>query len=194
MLYILTEGSFTNLERIEELTWELIKANPNPELKNYVTKDIEDEELQKHGLDTIIWERVWDPYYKFYRKVIVPFTPYDINAMEKAAEIKKEEIKNLFKKFKIRYDHDQEIKTQRIQKEKNSPERIAQKAEIGKIRNELDKQIPMEMEELEALKKWQELGFCQPTAHRIEEIKNSYHMSWSLFMERVNYLLGINQE
>lgn len=186
MLYILSiSEKFKQIERITEEKWELIQAYPNSEISNYVTLDIEDEELSKHEIETIIWEKIYDKYNHYFRKIIVPFTPHDINAMEKAAEIEKEKVYEKLEKMKKLYMRDQEIKTERIKKEKASPERMAQKIEIGKIRSELDEIIPMEMDNIHALLKWKELGFPQPAPHKIEHIKNSLGMSWRDFTERM---------
>lgn len=193
MLYILVKSkNAITLERIEESTWELIQTYPNKDIKNYVTMDIEDEELQKYGIDTIIWERIWDPNYRFYRKVNVPFTPYDVSKIEENAEIERKKIYEKITKEKALIDNQKKLRAERIAREKVSPERVAQKEEIGKQRKELDEIIPMDMDNLDALMKWKELGYPQPTAHKIEAIKNSYNMSWKEFTDYMKETLTLN--
>lgn len=69
-----------------EENWELIQIFPRCGVENYVTKNVQDEELSKHNISEIVWTRIWDPEAITYRKIMVPFTPDDEALMEKTAK------------------------------------------------------------------------------------------------------------
>ena len=50
----------------------------------------------------------------------------------------------------------------------------------------MNKKIPMDMNEFDALSEWKKLSFVKPAGKRIEEIKKSYQMSWTAFTRFVD--------
>lgn len=57
---------------------------------------------------------------------------------------------------------------------------------LNRMQEEMCRLIPMETEEMSALRMWQTLNFRRPAGDRIEQIRKEYGMSWKKFIHFVD--------
>ena len=177
---VLSVNGSEELEHFTEEKWNVSKERISPERILYVTCDIEDERIS--DFETIIYDRIFNPFQKNYQKIKVPFSD-NILEMEKAADLLIQEkyiqIAKIEKEMK-------DVRERRISRkvmqnmENGNYDRLRENQEL------MNKKIPMDMNEFDALSEWKKLSFVKPAGKRIEEIKKSYQMSWTAFTRFVD--------
>ncbi len=170
----------TELERFDEEKWNETKPRINPARIIYVTGDITDEKLDEFR--TIIWDRFYNPISRSYEKVVVLFNK-DYESMQKAAE---EEVVRKENSVKDKIEEMAMMRDIRIKKRREENLENGNYEHLNYLQNEMNKLIPMETEELDALRIWQTLEFRRPAGDRIEQIRREYGMSWKQFIHFVD--------
>ncbi len=180
MYVILSVAGSEELEMFSEEAWNTAKERITPERIIYVTPDLNDERLSL--FDSIVWGRIFNPILKQYQKIKIPFTK-DIEQMNKEAE---NYLKTKLEKIQNQTEQMQEARARRIEKKKMENLANGNIENLIKSKAEMDEKIPMSMNEFDALALWKKLSFKQPAGHRIEQIKQSYEMSWNAFRHFVD--------
>lgn len=177
---ILTSNAIPKeLERFTEEKWAMVKARLNPIRIIHVSPDLNDPAFSE--FKEIVWDRNFNPINKGYEKIKVPFTR-NFDEMEKAALLKIQE-----KKKNIAERYDQMLKEREIKKINRRQKQLESGniKELNERQDFINSQIPLDTDEMDALSLWRELDFYMPAGKRIEQIKESYNMSWSRFVEFV---------
>lgn len=182
-IYSILKNKFENcdeLERFDEEKWERRKGLIDSSRILYSTCDIEDEKLK--DFDKIIWGRYFDPKYKVYKKIFIPFTPDNIQKMQSLYdEITEELLKKTIELCEELERKKEEKHKKRIEERKNNP-KFQTYIEQKEYNNTL---IPEGTNEIDAIHKWKELEYVMPAPKVIENIKKSYNMSWSKFINHI---------
>ncbi|MCR5401018.1 MAG: hypothetical protein K6E78_05410, partial [Treponema sp.] len=110
-------------------------------------------------------------------------TPDDIESMrENAKYVKEEKIKAMYE----RIQKDKMKHYEAVQKKINSDEYKMKQENHRAMVAEMDKLIPPETEDYEAISKWRELGFPLPPPTKITNLRKEYKKSWDDFIELCN--------
>ena len=165
----------TELERFTEEKWNVVKDTVNSERVKLVTADLDDEALKEWDISEIVWDRIYNPQFRNYRKIKVPLSRNIIEmenlASEKMVEAKAQIEADLEKMKKAR---EAKINSKESQdKNRAWREQTAKNSEL----------IPDDMDEYSAITEWKKLDYVMPAPRRITEIKESYSMSWNRFIE-----------
>lgn len=170
------------IERYDEKRWNEIKDKVTNAMA--VSPDLNDPAFD--GYPKIIWDFVKNPITKLNEKVWVKRYD-DFSLMEKEAEkaiqAKKERIEQMAKAM---YEERDAKKAKRRLEQLKS----GNIDKLLKRKEEMDKLIPMETEEFDAIRLWVMSDCRMPAGKRIEQIKKSYdNMTWRMFEEfaRTNF-------
>ena len=147
----------------------------------YESPDIHDEHFSKFS--EIIWDRYYNSYSHSNAKVIIPFTPDDIEEMNYVSEkLKEEKIKIMIEQIgKDKLKH-----YEAVMNKINSDEYKLKQQNHREMVEEMDKIIPPDTDEYEAISKWRNLGFPLPPPTIITNLRKSYNKSWNDFIEICN--------
>ena len=180
--YVIVKNSKEiELERFEEERFQKAYKYFEPGRIIYESPDIEDERFKE--FETIIWDRFFNFHARSNAKVIIPFTPDDIESMrENAKYVKEEKIKAMHE----RIQKDKMKHYEAVQKKINSDEYKMKQENHRAMVAEMDKLIPPETEDYEAISKWRELGFPLPPPSKITNLRKEYNKSWDDFIELCN--------
>ena len=180
-----TKNETLNLQRFTNEIWEKVEKNLSKELIIYVTDDILDEKLK--DFENIYWDSYYDKIRQCNRKISIKFTPDDIITMnetsEKIKQTEETKIENELKEIIERKFQKRIAKKQTEEYEKKYQENLAEHRE--KV-EEMNKIIPLDMDDYEAMMKWKNMEFQFPPSEKIKAIKNSYNdISWKEFINIV---------
>ena len=169
------------LERYDEKKYEKAKKYFEEGRIIYESPDVEDIRFKE--FKTIIWERFFNYHSQSNSKVIIPFTPDNIELMkENAKEAKEIKLKNMID----RIHQDRLAHYEAVQRKINSDEYKMKQENHRKMVKEMDKLIPPETEDYEAISKWRNLGYPLPPPTKITNLRKEYNKSWNDFIELCN--------
>ena len=170
----------TELERFDEIKWEETKARINPARIIYVTADISDEKIKEYR--TIIWDRIYNPISRSYEKIMILFSAN----IEECRQLALTEYERKENEIKDKIEEMAKMRDIRIKKRREENLENGNYEHLNYLQNEMNKLIPMETEEMSALRMWQTLNFRRPAGDRIEQIRKEYGMSWNQFIHFVD--------
>ena len=179
---ILKTTTGTEAERFDEIQWEETKKRIDKNRILYATPDITDSNFKTNNIEKIIWGRVFNPAGRNFRKVFVKFSKnvsemeqeFDKNVIQVNSEIDKslDDIKKLkFEKFQRKTP----IYEKELEEHRNKV------LEINKLFSGTD-------DEYALLSEWKKNNFIMPPPDKIKDIKDTYNMSWSEFIEHCKTL------
>ena len=170
------------IERYDESKWNEIKVKVTNAIA--VSTDFNDPAFD--GYTKVVWDSVKNPFTKLNEKIWV--TRYDdFSLMEKEAEKAIQAKKERIEKIAQAMYEEHEAKKARIRLEQLLGGNIDK---LLKRNEEMDKLIPMETEEFDAIRLWVMTGCRMPAGKRIEQIKKLYdNMTWHMFEDfaRTNF-------
>lgn len=168
------------VERFSQEKWNEVKPRLNPLRINYVTTDLSDEKLKDY--DRIVWDRLLNPITRMYEKIVIPLSSdYEENCRNAETETNRKLMLMEEKAEQIKESRELRIQRKRQENIENGTfDKIAQ------IRDEMNKLIPEDTEEIEALALWKASGYRQPAGRRIEELHKDYGMSWREFIKFID--------
>lgn len=176
---ILKKNDFeSEIERFTEEKWNRVKNNINPARIEYVTTDLNDEEIKKHKFTKIIWDRYYDNFHKCYAKINVNIDYDNFPKMEDEAQKKIEELKE---KIKENFIKKNERWLEKRNQYRNSEKYITDTENIKNKIIEQNKFFTPDMDEFEILSKWKSMDYPLPAANVVTDIKDKHKMSWSKF-------------
>lgn len=178
------------LEKYEDEKWEVFK--PVFEKKEnliYASSIINDEKLikivEENNIKEIIWDRIYNQFTKKYHKILIDWNP---NNFDKMAEDAKQKIIEIEEKILLQHEEQKKLRHMnfiaRIEKNRPSFEMLLKQTE------EMNKKIPMELTDKEALDKWRSLNYYMPAGDRIRKIKIESNLSWTEFEHQVKLSYG----
>lgn len=170
----------TELERFTEEKWKETKARIDPKRIIYASRDIDDSQFSEYK--NIIWNRLYNPITRLYEKILIPFTTnYEENIQATATEQNRKETQ-----IKLCIDEISKVTNIRIKNRIDENIENADDDHLFQVSESMNKIIPMETDEMDALRIWQTLDFMRPAGNRIEQIKNEYGMPWENFIRFID--------
>ena len=170
----------TELERFDEKKWEETKTRINPARIIYVTGDITDEKLKDYR--TIIWDRIYNPISRSYEKIMILFS----TNIEECRQLALTEYERKENEIKDKIEEMAKMRDIRIKKRREENLENGNYEHLNRMQEEMSRLIPMDMDELDALRTWQTLSFRRPAGNRIEQIRKEYGMSWKKFEQFIS--------
>ena len=169
------------LERMSEDKWEEAKQKINIRRLYRSIAEENSPELDKFDFKTVVWDRVYDKTAKNNVKVIIPFIPDDLEAMEKAGEKRKLEII-------------EELKNKQLERaNKKKAKREKSDAQFAAHRKASEAFIKDAKDLKEALMYWYETGMNFPAPQIIKQEKNKSKLTWTEFKDTLTTAIENSQ-